>query len=128
MIVKLLVAWVILAAAIAITAALVPSVEVDGGVLTLLGVSMLFALVNALIGPLLRLISLPLTLVTLGLFALVVNGVLLGITAGLTDSLDVGGVVSTIIAALVISVVTAVLWFVVDRVFDGSRPAHQAQA
>lgn len=128
MIVKLLVAWVILAAAIAITAALVPSVEVDGGVLTLLGVSMLFALVNALLGPLLRLISLPLTLITLGLFALVVNGILLGITAGLTDSLDVGGVVSTIIAALVISVVTAVLWFLIDRVFDGSRPAHQAQA
>jgi putative membrane protein len=128
MIVKLLVAWVILAAAIAITAALVPSVEVDGGVLTLLGVSMLFALVNALLGPLLRLISLPLTLITLGLFALVVNGILLGITAGLTDSLDVGGVVSTIIAALVISVVTAVLWFLIDRVFDGSRPAHSAQA
>jgi putative membrane protein len=128
MIVKLLVAWVILAAAIAITAALVPSVEVDGGVLTLLGVSMLFALVNALLGPLLRLISLPLTMITLGLFALVVNGILLGITAGLTDSLDVGGVVSTIIAALVISVVTAVLWFLIDRVFDGSRPAHSAQA
>jgi putative membrane protein len=128
MIVKLLVAWVILAAAIAITAALVPSVEVDGGVVTLLGVSMLFALVNALLGPLLRLVSLPLTVVTLGLFALVVNGILLGITAGLTDSLDVGGVVSTIVAALVISVVTAVLWFVIDRVFDGSRPAHQAQA
>jgi putative membrane protein len=106
MIVKLLVAWVILAAAIAITAALVPSVEVDGGVLTLLGVSMLFALVNALLGPLLRLISLPLTLITL----------------------DVGGVMSTIIAALVISVVTAVLWFLIDRVFDGSRPAHSAQA
>ena len=128
MIVKLLVAWVILAAAIAITAAVVPSVEVDGGVLTLLGVSMLFALVNALLGPLLRLISLPLTMITLGLFALVVNGILLGITAGLTDSLDVGGVVSTIIAALVISVVTAVLWFLIDRVFDGSRPAHSAQA
>jgi putative membrane protein len=128
MIVKLLVAWVILAAAIAITAALVPSVEVDGGVLTLLGVSMLFALVNALLGPLLRLISLPLTLITLGLLALVVNGILLGITAGLTDALDVGGVMSTIIAALVISVVTAVLWFLIDRVFDGSRPAHSAQA
>lgn len=128
MIVKLLVAWVILAAAIAITAALVPSVEVDGGVVTLLGISMLFALVNALLGPLLRLISLPLTVVTLGLFALVVNGILLGITAGLTDSLDVGGVVATIIAALVISVVTAGLWFVVDRLFDGSRTAHQAQA
>jgi putative membrane protein len=126
MLVKVLVAWVILAAAIAIAAAIMPSVDVDGGVATLLGISMVFALVNALIGPVLRLISLPLTLLTLGLFALVVNGVLFGITAGLLDSLDVGGLLSTIVAALVISVVTAALWFVVDRAFDGPRPAHQA--
>jgi putative membrane protein len=114
MLAKVLIAWVILATAIAVTAALMPSVEIDGGVLTLLGVSMVFALVNALVGPVLRLVSLPLTLLTLGLFALVVNGVLFGITAGLTDSLDVGGVVSTIVAALVVSVVTAALWFALE--------------
>ena len=120
MLAKVLIAWVILATAIAVTAALMPSVEIDGGVLTLLGVSMVFALVNALIGPVLRLVSLPLTLITLGLFALVVNGVLLGITAGLTDSLDVGGVIATIVAALVISVVTAALWFVLERALRGT--------
>ena len=47
--------------------------------------ALLFGLVNALIGTLLRLISLPLTLMTFGLFGLVINGVLLAITAGLTD-------------------------------------------
>jgi putative membrane protein len=128
MLVKVLVAWFILAAAIAIVAALMPSVDVDGGVLTLLGVSMVFALVNALIGPVLHFISLPLTLITLGLFALVVNGVLFAITAGLTDSLDVGGFVSTVVAALLISAVTAVLWFAIDHILDRPRTAHQAQA
>jgi len=123
--VKALIAWAILAAAIAVAAALMPSVDIDGGVLTLLGISMVFALVNALVGPVLRLISLPLTLITLGLFALVVNGVLFGITAGLTDSLDVGGVVSTIVAALVISIVTAALWFVIEGDVNGPRPAHR---
>jgi putative membrane protein len=121
MLVKLLLAWIVVAAAIAAAAAVVPSVEIDGGVLSLLWVALLFGLVNALVGPVLQLLALPLTLITLGLFALVVNGILLGITAGLTDSLDVGGLLSTTLAALVISLVTAVLWFVLDRVLVGPR-------
>ena len=114
---QLIVVWLVVAAALAITAAVVPSVEVDGGVVSLLGLALLFGLVNALIGTLLRLISLPLTLMTFGLFGLVINGVLLAITAGLTDVLDVGGIFSTILAAVVISVVTSALLFITGRVF-----------
>ena len=116
MVTRLIIVWFVVTAAIAVGAAVVPSVEVEGGFFSLLGVALVFGLVNALIGPLLRLISLPLTLLTFGLFALVVNGVLLAITAGLTDSLDVGGFFSTILAALVISAVTVVLLFVAERV------------
>ncbi|WP_426244831.1 phage holin family protein [Nocardioides sp. LHG3406-4] len=115
---QLIVVWLVVAAAIAVTAALVPSVEIDGGLVALLGVALLFGLVNALIGPLLRLVSLPLTMVTLGLFGLVVNGALLAITAGLTDALDVGGVLATILAAILISAVTALLLFFTVRVFE----------
>ena len=114
---QLIIVWLVIAAAIAITAALVPSVEIDGGVVGLLVVALVFGLVNAIIGPLLRLISLPLTLVTFGLFALVINAALLGITAGLTDSLDVGGFFAVVLAALIISVVTSVLLFLVGRLF-----------
>jgi putative membrane protein len=118
MIKQLILVWLVVAAAIAAAAALVPSVEIDGGVLPLLGVALLFGLVNALIGPLLRIISLPLTVVTFGLFGLVVNGALLAITAGLSDALDVGGFFATIFATIVISVVTAVLLFATVRVFE----------
>jgi putative membrane protein len=114
---QLIVVWLVVAAAIAITAALLPSVDIDGGFLGILWVALLFGLVNALIGPLLRLISLPLTMITFGLFALVVNAALLGITAWLTDSLDVGGFFPTVLAAIVISVVTSVLLFAVNRMF-----------
>ncbi len=120
---QLLIVWFVVAAAIAITAALVPSVEVDGGVLSLLGLSLLFGLVNALIGTLLRLISLPLTLMTFGLFSLVINGVLLAITAGLSNVLDVGGFFATIIAALILSIVTAAILFVVGKMFGEPQPA-----
>jgi putative membrane protein len=120
---QLIIVWFVVAAAIAVTAALVPSVEIDGGFFSLLGVALVFGLVNAIIGPLVRLISLPLTLITFGLFALVINGVLLAITAGLTDSLNVGGFFATMLAALVISIVTAVLLFVVTRLFGEKQPA-----
>jgi putative membrane protein len=108
----LLFMWITVAIAIAITAALLPSVEVDGGFFGLLGVALIFGLVNALIGPLIRLISIPLTLMTLGLFALVINGLLLALTAGLSDNLDVGGFFAVILAAIFISVFTTILYFV----------------
>jgi len=112
----LLIVWATLAVAFAITEALLPSVDVDGGLLAYIGVAALFGLVNAIIGPLLRLLSLPLMLVTFGLFALVVNAALLGITAGLSNVLDVGGFFSTVVAAFVISVLSAALGWVAFRV------------
>ena len=114
---QLIFVWLSVAVAIAITAAIMPSVEVNGGVLALLWVSVLFGLVNALIGPILRLISLPLTVVTFGLFGLVINGALLGITAGFTDSLDVGGFLAVIGAAILISIISAVLMMIGGRLF-----------
>jgi putative membrane protein len=128
MIKQLIVVWFVVAAAIAITAALIPSVEVDGGFFALLGVAVIFGLVNALIGTLLRLVSLPLTLMTFGLFGLVINGVLLAITAGLSDVLDVGGFFACVLAALVISIVTAVLLFLVGKMFGENDSAKAAAA
>ncbi|MFI5428578.1 phage holin family protein [Aeromicrobium sp. UC242_57] len=107
--------WFIIAVAIAITAAIVPSVEIDGGFFALLGVALVFGLVNGLIGPLLRIISLPITMVTFGLFALVVNGVLLALSAGLSDALDLGGFLATIVAALLISIFSTIVGFVVHH-------------
>ena len=120
MVIRLLIWWVVLAAALGLAAALLDSVTIKGGLLSLLGVSLIFALVNLLLGPILRLISLPLTVITLGLFSLVVNGVLLAITAGLSDNLDVGGFFGVIVAALVISVIEAVLGFVVGKLIPAA--------
>jgi putative membrane protein len=111
----LLLRWLIVSAAIAVVAAIMPSVELDGGFFGLIGSALVFGLVNALIGPVLRLLALPLNLITFGLFGLVVNGILLAITAGLLDTLDVGGFFATIVAAFLISVLTAVIVFAVPE-------------
>ena len=120
---QIVITWLVVAVAIAATAGLMPSVEIDGGVLTLLGIALVFGLVNAVVGPLLHLVALPLTLITFGLFALVVNAALLGLSAALLDSFDVGGFLSTVVAALLISILTTVLWFVVARLAPSSQPA-----
>ena len=119
----LLIAWLVLAAAIGIAAAIIPSVEIDGGFFALLGVALLFGLVNALIGPFLRFVSAPLTLVTLGLFSLVVNGLLLALTAGLSSNLNVGGFFSCVLAAILISIVSTILGFLVGAFVRDEEPA-----
>ena len=116
MFIRAIINWLVVAAAVWVGAAVVPGIEVHGGFFTYLWVAMLFGIVNALLGPILHLIAAPLTIITLGLFALVVNGVLLAITAGLSSNLDVGGFFGTILGALVIAVVATILGFVLKPV------------
>jgi putative membrane protein len=99
---------VVVALAIALTEALVPGIDVNGGVLTLLWIALLFTVVNLVLKPIATLISFPLIVLTLGLFALVVNTAMLGITAWLTSSLNIDGFWPAFWGALIISVVVAV--------------------
>jgi putative membrane protein len=108
-IVRLIVRWVLLAVAIALTAWLLPGMDVSGGVLTYLWIAVIFSFVNVILGPILHLLSLPITVITLGLFALVVNAALVGITAWISDDLSVDGFLPAFFAAILISVFSAVL-------------------
>jgi putative membrane protein len=69
-------------------------------------VAAVFGLVNALIRPVVLLLSLPLLILTLGLFTLVVNALMLLLTAALLDALTVDGFWAAILGSLVISVVS----------------------
>ncbi|MGY1729192.1 phage holin family protein [Geodermatophilus sp. SYSU D01062] len=91
---------------------LLPGIQIDGneeGALgisgTFLWVGLLFAVVNAVAGPVLRFLSFPAILLTLGLFLLVVNAALLGLTAALSDRLSVDGFGTAILGGLVLAVV-----------------------
>ena len=117
MVKQLVVVWIVVAAGIAVSALVLPSVEVGGGALGLLGVSLLYGLVNASIGTLLRMVALPLTVLTYGVLSLVINGILLAITAGLSRNLEVGGFFACLLAAVVITLVTGALLYIVGRVF-----------
>ena len=103
---RLLAKLAVIAAAVWIVAALVPGVQVQQGVSSYLLIAVIFAAVNVVVKPVLTLLALPLLLVTLGLFLVVINAALLGLTAALTDRLQLDGFGPALIAALVISAVT----------------------
>ncbi|WP_026877863.1 phage holin family protein [Jiangella gansuensis] len=83
-------------------------------ILTLLVVALIFGLVNALIKPVVQLLSLPLLILTLGLFTLVVNALMFWLTSWISDQLDVpfhvdGFFWEAVLGALVVSFVSWVL-------------------
>ena len=81
---------------------------------TYLWIGLLFGVVNAIVGPILRLLSLPFVLLTLGLFLLVVNAALLGLTALITDRLEVDGFITAVLGGLIL----AIAGWVADQLLD----------
>ena len=71
---------------------------------TYLWIALLFAVVNSLVGPVLRLLSLPFVVLTLGLFLLVVNAAPLGLTAALSERLEVDGIWAALVGGFLIAV------------------------
>ena len=106
------------ALALGAAAWLFEGIEVQGTdtseqVLTLLGVALIFGLLNAVVAPVVKLLSLPFIVLTLGLLLLLINAFFLWLTSEIAQALDLGfrvdGFWTTVFGALVISVVSMVL-------------------
>lgn len=110
---KLLLRWLINGVALYVAAELVRGIDVKGGWLALAVMALIFGLVNALIRPILKLLTCPLIILTLGLFTLVINALMLQLAAWLGRQFELGFYVrdfrAAFLGALVISVVSFVL-------------------
>jgi putative membrane protein len=119
---KIIIRILVNALALFITAYLLPGIELAGGLWGLLVVAIIFGLVNALIRPIVLLFSLPITLVTLGLFTLIINAAMLlltGLLAGSYLSFS-GGIFQNFTTAcfggIIISLVSIVMsWILPDK-------------
>ena len=100
--------WLINAAALYATAELVPGVQVEGATELLLA-AVVIGLVNSTIRPLLALLTLPITVLTLGLFYFVLNGLMFYLAAAITPGFTLAGLGSAIVGALVMSIVAMLL-------------------
>jgi putative membrane protein len=110
---RLLIRWLVLAAAIAIAVKIVPGVHLTSGLKSLLGVALVFGIINLVIGTAIRIVSLPIRILTVGLFSIVINAVLLELTSRADNVLTLNNFGTAIVAAVVISIATSILSAVV---------------
>ena len=101
------------AAALWVATRIVPGVTFAGGWVPFLAVALVLAVINATLRPLVKLLTCPLILLTLGLFALVVNGLMLWLTSSVSQSLGLGlhvtGFWAAFFGGLVISIVSTLV-------------------
>ena len=116
--------WLIMTAAVWIATALVPGIDVHGGFGTYLAISLIFGLVNAVLGPVLEWLAGSLTWLTLGVSALLVNGLLFATTAGLTPQMDIAGLGSAVLGAVVVAMAGTLL----ELVFRPVQPDTNNEA
>jgi putative membrane protein len=106
--VKLILKWLINAAALYVAVRVVPGIEAADTQAILIA-ALVIGLINATLKPIAVLLTLPLTIVTLGFFYLLVNGAMLYLAAALTPGLELAGFGSAVLGAIVVSVVGMLL-------------------
>jgi putative membrane protein len=129
----LLLRLLINAGALWAAATLVPGISFTGDTGRFLVVALIFGLLNALVRPILLLLSLPLLILTLGLFTFVLNALILMLLGSLSQRLGLGfhvdGFFAAFVGALIVTVVSFVLSIFVkpgdDRRTGRLRPAHR---
>ena len=128
---RLILRLLVNAAALAVATFLLSGISLtapttQGRVVTLLVVALIFGLLNAVVKPVFTLVTAPLVLLTLGLFLLVINAVMLLLTSWVSTRVDLGwsvdGFGTAVLGALIVSVVSFLLnAFVPDRRRDRRR-------
>ncbi|MEB3272670.1 MAG: phage holin family protein [Prochlorothrix sp.] len=105
---KFLTTWLLTALALLLTAFLVPGITLGGFGDAIVGAAML-GFINAIVRPILFILTLPVTILTLGLFLPILNVISLVLVDKLTPGLEITNVLSAIIGAIVLAIVSGVL-------------------
>ena len=118
----LLAHWVVNAAALLLVAYLYPGVHV-ASFFTALIAALVLGLVNAVVRPLLVILTLPVTLLTLGLFLFVINALLFWFVAEVVQGFAVTGFIGALVGSILYSLITLVTsWVLFPRRNDAPRP------
>jgi putative membrane protein len=105
---RLLLNWVLSAIAVWIMAQLVPGIHVNGAVAALIA-ALAIGFINATIGAILKIITFPLTLLTLGVFWFVINALMLELASAVVPGFQVRGFFAAFVGAIVLSLVNLLL-------------------
>jgi len=113
--------WLLNAAALWVAAWLLPGLDFQGTIVQLILVAAVFGLVNSLVRPILTVLTCPLIVVTLGLFTLVINGLMLWLTGALSARWGLGFAVSGFWAAFFGGMVVGIVSVVLSLMLPGKR-------
>ena len=105
---RLLLNWVLSAVAVWIMAQVVPGIHVNGAIAALIA-ALAIGFINATIGAILKIITFPLTLLTLGVFWFVINALMLELASAVVPGFQVRGFFAAFVGAIVLSVVNLLL-------------------
>ena len=112
---RLLLHWILSAVAVWIVAHIVPGIYVTGPTAALIA-ALVIGLINATLGLLLKILTFPLTILTLGLFWFVINALMLELAAALVNGFYVRNFIAALIGAVMLSLVSSVLqWLVMPN-------------
>jgi len=114
----LIVGWIASALALWVVAQIIPGIRVRDFRAALIA-TIIIGIVNAIVGPVARFIALPLTIVTLGLFLLVVNAFLLKLASLFTPGFEVYGFWSALVGSVILTLLTTVLRAIMNRALLG---------
>ncbi len=115
---RMLLNWVLSAIAVWIVSRVVPGIYVSGAVAALIA-ALVIGFINATLGVVLKVITFPLTIVTLGLFWLVINGLMLELASAFVPGFQIRGFLAAFIGAIVLSLVNLLLKAIVMPAPDG---------
>ena len=113
---KLIVRWLLLAAALLLVAHLSPGVSVNSFGAALVA-ALVLGLLNILVRPLLVLLTLPVTVLTLGLFLFVINALMFYFAASMLNGFHVAGFVAALIGSLLYTLIGLVIHSALERLF-----------
>lgn len=119
----LLLQWLIYSVAILIAAYLLPGVQIDSFGTAVIA-ALILGILNAVLRPLLLLLTLPLNVVTLGLFTFVVNAIVILATDGLVEGFNVNNFWWALLFSLIVSLVAGVI----ENFSEGHHPRRSAMA
>ena len=106
--VRALLKWIIFSVVIIFTAWLVPGISVENFPSAML-VCIVIGLINVFIKPLVQFVSLPINFLTLGLFSLVINALLLMLTGAITPGFEVDGFLSALLGSILLSLLSGIV-------------------
>lgn len=114
----ILIRWLVNAGGLFLISYALEGIEVEGALPALIAAAVL-GIINAIIRPILLILTLPINILTLGLFTLVLNGAMLALAAQVVRGFTVSGFWSAVLGALLLSILSSVMSFFIE---DIARP------